>query len=183
MAVKDLVSDDPLDALDVGCVPLPKGWYPDGTQGDEGRHEYQAQIVVWANQAQAVYKPIFDKDPNYFYRLANKIGDREGLPRGLMGAILKHESGGKPWVFNVGANRESTAVGLGQIVYTTARGLGRPHTFQATANAEAMADLLKRNLAKADGNLEAALQSYAGNPNTTLYAFYRKYKDTPEFHA
>jgi hypothetical protein len=115
--------------------------------------------------------------------MANEIGNSYGLPAGLMATILRHESGGKPWVFNIGAKRESTAVGLGQLVYTTARGLNTYHTFHAVENLKAICDLMKRNLNKANGDLKLALVYYGGNPQTTLHDYYLKYKDTPQYYA
>jgi hypothetical protein len=176
---------DPLGPLDVGCVPLAKGWFPNGETGDAARFKYQDMVGPWVAKARAAYEPFVKADPFYFFKLANAWGDAYGLPRGIMGAILKHESGGKPWAWNPGANRESSAMGLGQVVYTTARGLGIPHTFQVSANLDAMAKLIQTNIKRAGGDVNKAMSMYAGKPlaETTLDEFVQNYSGESKYFA
>ncbi len=163
---------DPVSAEDLGFFPMAKGFPPDGARGEAGRHAYQALLESIASRARALYQPQYDFDPLIWIRKAEEIAADYGIPAGWLGSIVHHESHGKPWVYNWGEARESTAIGLGQTVYTSCRAVSTWHTFEPIANLHAAARILSAHK-RARGSWDGALAGYAGvsgDYNGTLIA-------------
>lgn len=157
---------DPALALALGFQMPAKGWPPAGNAGDRARNEYQALLKPLATKCQAIEAPRVAMDPKYWVREAERIGRAAGLPAGMLGSIVWHESRGKPWLFNFGSSSggfPSTAIGLGQVTGSTAKACGMPHSFDPRTNLVTAARALLLKYRKR-GTWNGALASYAGKP-------------------
>ena len=80
---------------------------------------------------------------------------RNRLPRGLLAAIVQVESAGRPHRIS-----SAGAMGLGQLMPSTARRLGVTDPFDSAANIDGAARLMAENLARFRGNIQFAVAAY-----------------------
>jgi soluble lytic murein transglycosylase-like protein len=80
---------------------------------------------------------------------------RNRLPRGLLAATVQVESAGRPHRIS-----SAGAMGLGQLMPSTARRLGVTDPFDSTANIDGAARLMAENLARFRGNIPFAVAAY-----------------------
>jgi soluble lytic murein transglycosylase-like protein len=80
---------------------------------------------------------------------------RNRLPRGLLAAIITVESAGKPHRIS-----SAGAMGLGQLMPSTARRLGVTDPFDSAANIDGAARLMSENLTRFRGNIAFAVAAY-----------------------
>jgi soluble lytic murein transglycosylase-like protein len=80
---------------------------------------------------------------------------RYRIPRGLLSAIIQVESAGKPHRIS-----SAGAMGLGQLMPSTARRLGVTDPFDSAANIDGAARLMAENLARFHGNVRFAVAAY-----------------------
>jgi soluble lytic murein transglycosylase-like protein len=80
---------------------------------------------------------------------------RNRLPRNLLAAIVQVESAGKPHRIS-----SAGAMGLGQLMPSTARRLGVSDPFDSAANVDGAARLMAENLARFRGNISFAVAAY-----------------------
>ena len=84
---------------------------------------------------------------------------RNGLPRGLLGAVAMQESALSPCAVS-----RAGAQGLMQLMPSTASGLGVADTFDPWRNLAAGGDLLRQLLMRYGGDLRLALGAYNAGP-------------------
>jgi soluble lytic murein transglycosylase-like protein len=77
------------------------------------------------------------------------------LPRGLLAAIIQVESAGRPHRIS-----SAGAMGLGQLMPSTARRLGISDPFDSEANIDGAGRLMAENLARFRGNIQLAVAAY-----------------------
>jgi cell wall-associated NlpC family hydrolase len=92
--------------------------------------------------------------------MAESVGAQEGLPPGVLPALVNQESGG-----DVNAKSPAGAEGLTQLMPYTAQGLGVTNTMDPLQNLTAGARYLKQQLDKF-GSLPLALAAYNAGPGT-----------------
>jgi soluble lytic murein transglycosylase-like protein len=80
---------------------------------------------------------------------------RYRIPRGLLAAIIQVESAGKPHRIS-----SAGAMGLGQLMPSTARRLGVSDPFDSAANIDGAARLMAENLSRFRGNVRFAVAAY-----------------------
>jgi soluble lytic murein transglycosylase-like protein len=80
---------------------------------------------------------------------------RNRLPRGLLAAIVQVESAGRPHRIS-----SAGAMGLGQLMPSTARRLGVTDPFDSAANIDGAGRLMAENLARFRGNIQFAVAAY-----------------------
>ena len=80
---------------------------------------------------------------------------RSRLPRGLLAAIIQVESAGRPHRIS-----SAGAMGLGQLMPSTARRLGVTDPFDSAANIDGAARLMSENLTRFHGNIAFAVAAY-----------------------
>jgi soluble lytic murein transglycosylase-like protein len=87
--------------------------------------------------------------------LIARAESRNRLPRGLLTAIVQVESAGRPHRIS-----SAGAMGLGQLMPSTARRLGITDPFDSAANIDGAARLMAENLARFRGNVRLAVAAY-----------------------
>jgi soluble lytic murein transglycosylase-like protein len=87
--------------------------------------------------------------------LISRAETRNHLPRGLLAAIIQVESAGRPHRIS-----SAGAMGLGQIMPSTARRLGISDPFDSTANIDGAGRLMAENLSRFRGNVQLAVAAY-----------------------
>jgi soluble lytic murein transglycosylase-like protein len=87
--------------------------------------------------------------------LITRAEARYRIPRGLLAAIIQVESAGKPHRIS-----SAGAMGLGQLMPSTARRLGVTDPFDSGANIDGAARLMAENLARFHGNVRFAVAAY-----------------------
>jgi soluble lytic murein transglycosylase-like protein len=91
--------------------------------------------------------------------LITRAEARYRIPRGLLSAIIQTESAGKPHRIS-----SAGAMGLGQLMPSTARRLGVNDPFDSAANIDGCARLMAENLARFHGNVRFAVAAYNAGP-------------------
>jgi hypothetical protein len=92
--------------------------------------------------------------------LIAEAGARQRLPRGLLAAVVQVESGGRPHRIS-----RAGAMGPGQLMPGTARGLGVSDPFDSAENVEGAARLLAQHLARFR-SVRLALAAYNAGPGS-----------------
>ncbi len=92
--------------------------------------------------------------------LIARAGERQRLPRGLLAAVVQVESGGRPHRIS-----RAGAMGPGQLMPATARGLGVDDPFDSAENVDGAARLLARHLARFR-SVRLALAAYNAGPGS-----------------
>jgi soluble lytic murein transglycosylase-like protein len=87
--------------------------------------------------------------------LVARAETRNRLPRGLLAAIVQVESAGRPHRIS-----SAGAMGLGQLMPSTARRLGVTDPFDSASNIDGAARLMAENLARFRGNIQFAVAAY-----------------------
>jgi soluble lytic murein transglycosylase-like protein len=92
--------------------------------------------------------------------LVTSAGARQRLPRGLLAAVVHVESGGRPHRIS-----SAGAMGPGQLMPDTARGLGVSDPFDSAENVDGAARLLGQHLARFR-SVRLALAAYHAGPGS-----------------
>jgi hypothetical protein len=92
--------------------------------------------------------------------LVTEAGARQRLPRGLLAAVIQVESGGRPHRIS-----SAGAMGPGQLMPATARGLGVSDPFDSAENVDGAARLLAQHLARFR-SVRLALAAYNAGPGS-----------------
>jgi soluble lytic murein transglycosylase-like protein len=103
--------------------------------------------------------------------MAKEVGAQQGVDPKLIMAVVKAESGGDP-----NARSSVGALGLMQLMPSTAAGLGVDDPLDPRQNMEGGAKFLKQLLEKFDGNLKLAIAAYNAGPGNV-----QKYGGIPPF--
>jgi soluble lytic murein transglycosylase-like protein len=106
--------------------------------------------------AYAVHRPLcLVTDHPDVQTLIARAEVRNKIPRGLLAAIIQVESSGRPHRIS-----SAGAMGLGQLMPSTARRLGVTDPFDSDANIDGASRLMAENLARFRGNIAFAVAAY-----------------------
>jgi len=116
------------------------------------------------------------KEPNTVSRaeindLVHKYADKNGLDADFVNAVINQESG-----FNPNATSKCGAMGLMQLMPSTAQGLGVTNAYNAEQNIEGGTKYLKGLMDRFDNNKSLALAAYNAGPNAV-----KKYGGIPPY--
>ncbi len=103
--------------------------------------------------------------------LIEKYADKNGLDSDFVKAVIKQESG-----FNPNATSKCGAMGLMQLMPSTAQGLGVTNAYDAEQNIEGGTKYLKGLMDRFDNNKSLALAAYNAGPNAV-----KKYGGIPPY--
>ena len=144
-------------------------------------HQFQS-LMSYANKPDEDFQKILDKsisnklNPTATSRveienLIDKYSEKNGLDSDFVKAVIKQESG-----FNPNATSHCGAMGLMQLMPSTAEGLGVTNAYDVEQNIMGGTKYLKGLMDRFDNNKSLALAAYNAGPNAV-----KKYGGIPPY--
>lgn len=145
-------------------------------------------LVSYAQKPDADFQKILEKTTEHnkntsstsrteINELITKYAEKNGLDEDFVKAVINQESG-----FNPKATSKCGAMGLMQLMPSTAQGLGVTNAYDAEQNIEGGTKYLKGLLDRYDNNKTLALAAYNAGPNAVnKYGGIPPYQETQNY--